>query len=285
MSHYWCFTLNNYTDPEVDQIMNLNCNYLIFGKEVGENGTKHLQGYVEFPMKKKLPTVKKLMPRAHLENRKGNAMEAAEYCRKDGDIFEKGEISNPESGKRTDLALVKEAILDGKGMKDVVCMTNSFQAIRFAETLLKYVEKKRDWPVNVRWYYGPTGSGKTRRAMAEAKDPYVSGKNLKWWEGYDAHEDVIIDDFRADFCTFHELLRILDRYEYRVEIKGGSRQLLARNIWITSCHPPDGVYSVREDIGQLLRRISLIEKIDPESDPKVGGNTGPDCLYDFSIVM
>lgn len=275
MSKYWCFTINNPSEKEWEELTSLKCTYVVLGIEKGESGTKHIQGYIEFEVKKKMQTVKKLMKRAHLENRKGSAQQASDYCKKDEYYYESGILSSPGQGKRNDLNKVKEAIISGKGMKDVVEMTNSYQAIRFAETLLKYVEPKRNWKPEVFWFYGPTGCGKTRRAMEESNNPYVSGKNLKWWEGYDAHEDVIIDDFRKDFCTFHELLRILDRYEYRIEVKGGSRQLLAKRIWITSCYPPDKVYDTREDIGQLLRRIDLVENLDPTPDPKVGGNTGP----------
>nr|WQA30167.1 MAG: rep protein [Cressdnaviricota sp.] len=82
----------------------------------------------------------------------------------------------------------------------------------------------------------------------------------KWFEGYDAHEDVIIDDFREGWCPFPTLLRLLDRYPYRIEVKGASRQFLAKRIFITSCHPPDKVYNnIRdEDMLQLGRRIDMI---------------------------
>ena len=111
---------------------------------------------------------------------------------------------------------------------------------------------------------------------------WESGRNLKWWEGYDAHPNVLIDDFRKDFCTFHELLRILDRYPYRIEVKGTSRQLLAKRIIITCPYHPEIIYDTREDIGQLLRRITKIVYIGPEKgndskvdDSKVGGNNRP----------
>jgi len=94
-------------------------------------------------------------------------------------------------------------------------------------------------------------------------NPWISGKNLKWWEGYDKHEDVIFDDFRNDFCTFHELLRILDRYPYKIECKGGSRELLAKRIFITCPFSPHDAYpSSCEDIQQLIRRITKIEKFE-----------------------
>lgn len=272
---FWCFTLNNYTDSDIEKIKNYKNKYLIFGKEIGENGTPHLQGYIEFSTNHKLDRLKKhISEKAHWEKRKGTAVEASTYCKKDGEYYEFGEISIPHQGKRNDITEVKELVSSGKGMKDIVLTVNSYQAIRYAETLLKYVEIKRNWKPIVNWFWGPTGSGKTKRAFEEAINPWVSSKNLKWWEGYDAHEDVIIDDFRADYCTFHELLRILDRYEYRIEIKGSSRQFLAKRIWITSCYEPSKVYQTREDIAQLLRRIDNIFEM--RSEMEVAGNTNGD---------
>lgn len=145
-------------------------------------------------------------------------------------------------------------------MRAIVDLVDSYPAIRMAETILKYKEEPRTSKPFVRWYWGASGTGKTRLAYEESdKDNrWISGKNLKWFDGYDAHTNVIIDDFRGDFCTFHELLRLLDRYEIRVENKGGSRQFKPVDIWITSCYPPDAVYATREDIEQLLRRIDVI---------------------------
>jgi len=84
-------------------------------------------------------------------------------------------------------------------------------------------------------------------------------KNLQWWDGYDNQDAVLFDDFRGDFCTFHYLLRVLDRYPMRVEVKGSSREFNSKRIYITSCYPPTEIYNKSdEDVKQLIRRIDEI---------------------------
>lgn len=294
----WCFTLNNWTEDELKKIIEegerVNTIYMIAGKEVGEEGTKHIQGYIAFKNPRVFKGVKEsLGDRIHLEMAKGTGFENYTYCSKDNDFIERG--TRPDKvgqGKRNDLIDIKKKIYDeGKGIKDCIednlCM--NFQQLRFAESLLKYAPvKKREKPM-VYWFWGKPGSGKSKKAETMAPDAWRSGKNLSWWEGYDGHEDVIIDDFRGDFCKFHELLLILDRYPYRVEIKGGSRQLVAKRIFITSSHPPWSVYRERgdEDLLQLTRRIDVVEKFgddgkqEQEQETEVGGNT---CSPTFANI-
>lgn len=187
-----------------------------------------------------------------------------------------GDAARP--GRRTDLDAVREAVLQGSGMRDIVRTVTSYQGMRGAELLLKYMEKERDFKPRVLWFHGSTGSGKTRTALEMFPGAWVSGRNLKWWDGYDAHSAVVIDDFRKDFCTFHELLRILDRYPYRVETKGGSRQLLARDMVVTCPWSPEVLFANRseEDIGQLSRRIDEVRQFGdvvraPEYPPAAPG--------------
>ncbi|WP_445775551.1 hypothetical protein [Shewanella sp.] len=253
---YWCFTdFTLKTDYGA-----LDAKYLIYGVETcPDSGKVHHQGYCEFPTNRKLNRLKKFDTTIHWERRQGNQDQAIDYSKKEGDWHEFGEKITTNQGSRNDIKLAKQLVKDGAGMARIIDECTSYQAIRMAELSLKYNEKKRDWLPDVVWLYGPTGTGKTRRAVEECGGDYwMSGRNLKWWEGYDAHENIIIDDFRKDFCTFHELLRILDRYPYRLEVKGTSRQLLAKKIFITSCFHPRDVYDTREDIEQLIRRISSI---------------------------
>lgn len=71
----WCFTLNNWTKKEYEAIKNTEkVKYMIIGKEVGKEGTPHLQGYVRFNNARYLKAIKKLdgWKRCHLDPAKGN---------------------------------------------------------------------------------------------------------------------------------------------------------------------------------------------------------------------
>ncbi len=61
---------------------------------------------------------------------------------------------------------------------------------------------------------------------------------------------------------FQYLLKLLDRYPFRVEVKGGFRQFRSDLIIITCPKPPEECYmEAGEDIDQLLRRIDTIEEM------------------------
>lgn len=82
----WCFTLNNYKDDELVTLVTLfNSHSYVIGKEVGEEGTPHLQGYVKFTRKVRPMSVVE-NKRIHWEKCKGSEKDNIEYCTKDGDF-------------------------------------------------------------------------------------------------------------------------------------------------------------------------------------------------------
>jgi hypothetical protein len=88
----WCFTLNNWTpDDEASlRLLGASVKYLVFGREVGESGTPHLQGFILFHSNKSITAVRGLYPRAHFEVAKAASDVAANYCKKDHDFEEFG---------------------------------------------------------------------------------------------------------------------------------------------------------------------------------------------------
>ncbi len=165
----------------------------------------------------------------------------------------------PKQGKRSDIDAVRIALQRGDGMRDVVAVCASYQAGRFGELYLKYAEEARKAKPMIYWYWGDTGTGKTKMAYERYPDAFFVPINAKWWCGYDRHAAVIWDDWRAGQVPLYQMLRILDRYPCTVETKGGKRQLVFEVLIITTTMHPKDAYNVEDgNIQQLLRRIDQI---------------------------
>lgn len=260
-----CFTINNYTIKDFELFENLVkiSDFVVIGFEKGESGTPHIQGYAELTKRTRFATVSKTIPRAHIEMRKGTQKQARDYCKEDGNWLEWG--TPKKQGARVDLPIMKRLAID-EGMRGVTAISNSMQQIRVCEKFLTYNEPCRDWKPLIIWIWGPTGTGKSATARQLCGDDlYTKNTGTKWWDGYDGHEFVIIDDFRDSWWPITYMLALLDRYEFQVEVKGGQRQMRAKTIIITSAYAPNNTYlGTGEAIDQLLRRIDIVEQSVPD---------------------
>lgn len=137
----WCLTLNNYTDDEYKHINTVmeERNYLyIIGKEVGSQGTPHLQIYIEATNAITFQTIKNICNRFHIEKAKGKREDNLTYCSKDGNY-----ISNfPEHNKEKS---IEELLLDIE-YKDVVWRDWQTQIINILEQPID--KRKIHWVVD-----------------------------------------------------------------------------------------------------------------------------------------
>ena len=86
----WCFTINNYIEEDeqnlLDELTPDKVVYAIVGREKGESGTPHLQGYVYFKRRLKMSTAKATLGKtARLEPARGTPEQNEQYCSKDGE--------------------------------------------------------------------------------------------------------------------------------------------------------------------------------------------------------
>lgn len=94
---YYCFTLNNYTESEIEQIEQIfrhETDWYVFQEEKGvENGTLHLQGTIKLKKKQRITELKKWNTRIHWEGTKSVSGSIA-YCQKSntkyGRVFSNG---------------------------------------------------------------------------------------------------------------------------------------------------------------------------------------------------
>jgi len=92
-SKNWVFTLNNYTEEDIKDIetwIAKGVEGVGYGKEVGANGTPHLQGFIVMQDKATMHKVKKLNQRMHLERMKGRITQSIAYCSKQAELVTVG---------------------------------------------------------------------------------------------------------------------------------------------------------------------------------------------------
>jgi hypothetical protein len=261
---HWCFTLNNYTQADVDRLEALFndgvCTYIVFGEEVGESGTEHLQGYAAFAQRKTLAQAKQLIgARAHLEVTRGSPEQAADYCKKDDAYHEFGDLPAGK-GERSDLRALVDAIRAGRTLSQLE-MEFPGHSIRYDAAIRRRVAEHQPFRtekpyVHVLW--GATGTGKTRYVFDrfDWNDIYVYSGG-KWFDGYHGQSVALFDDYTGSEFKLGFFLRLLDRYPMRVEVKGGFVQWAPSKIFITSNKPVAEWYpnAFEEHREALARRI------------------------------
>lgn len=238
----FCFTLNNYKPADVGAVQNLKgTTYGIVGEEgLAPGKTPHLQGYVYFKCNKTLKAMikqlRKVFAKApHVEPAAGTAKQSQAYCSKEGKFAEWGEL--PSQGKRRDLEHAAEMLKAGEAMS-AVAEEHPGTYIRYHKGLEKYQglqlkAKAAEWrAVEVVLIKGPTGTGKTRMAMEEAKYK-IDGCGLQWWDGYEGEDCILIDEY-ANNVKITELLTVLDGHPKRLAIKGGFTYACWTKVYITT---------------------------------------------------
>lgn len=279
-SRSFCFTLNNYTDEEVESVKAWDCKYLIFGKEVGDSGTPHLQGFVSFTDGKTLSSLKKYSKRAHWEVARGTPKQASQYCRKEGDVFEKGTPpkDSKECGKaeqerwRTAFEAVRDKRWDDVPA-DILC--RHLKTIEYAVSrTCKTKPETLDYTTRHIWIWGPPGTGKSLGARNLAPEAYIKDPKDRWWDNYAGEEDVIIDDFdKFQVQMSGDLKRWLDIYPFQAPVKGGYSLIRPKRIIITSNYSPDQIWNDEVTVQAIGRRCD-IHYWNPIASPE-GSINGP----------
>lgn len=229
-------------------------------------GFLHWQVFVSFKRSVRLSFVRNVFgERGHYEPTRSKA--AKDYCWKedtyvDGTRFELGRPDSGGVGSTTiDWEHVWRSAIDGRFEQIPASVrVRSYRSLR-------QIQNDNDVPKErvptIRCYWGDSGSGKTRRAYEEAgRDVYFKDQT-QWWDGYKGESRVIIDDFDGEHVGITFVLRWLDRYPVRVQIKGGYVAAAYDEVWVTSnLHPKD--WYIKAPVKQqeaLVRRFHIIEEI------------------------
>lgn len=260
-SKRWCFTINNWTQECLITMKTVPCIYMIIGKEVGASGTPHLQGFVTFQQAKRLSAMKKIHPKAHWTEAKGSSFKASEYCKKEGDYEEFGEV--PSQGKRTDLESAAAMIVSGKSIREVA-EEHPAVFIKFhrgiAALKSELTEPTETTTTRGIWLVGQPGVGKSylvRKTLGIEDKLYVKQQN-KWWDNYQGENYVLIDDLDHGASGLGHLMKLwTDRYTARGEIKGSSTSLSYSVLFVTSNYLPSEIWQDEQMVKAISRRFDV----------------------------
>jgi len=236
----------------------------------------HLQGYAEWEKPQRLSALKKLSGRAHWEPAKGTREQCIAYCNKvqtrhSGNICDTSLQGRATQGKRNDLLEFTLGITRGEITRDEVFSDRPDLICKYAKGLSELfnwrarLDRQGDRELDVRVLWGDAGVGKTRYAYAssEPEDVFILNKSNSgnlWWDNYEGQRTLIIDDFYG-WVEHSTLLRILDRYPFRLEIKGSTTWAAWKQVYITSNRHPSTWYSKSFDWTEdmaLQRRLDRI---------------------------
>ena len=241
--------------------------YFIFQLEAApDTGRLHLQGYLQLTSQATITGLKKIMKVSgfHFEKAHGTAQENKDYCSKEESRvegpWEWGNCKMEKTKKETlqTIDLVRD-LVSGKSTVHLA-MTYPEKWLRYNKALGvlrdEFLAVPRNWMTKVFWYWGKTGTGKSRMAhlLTKGKAFVAPDNSGKWFDGYSGQKDVIFDDFSPDDCLSRGLfLRLFDRYPMRVPVKGGFVNWAPKRVFITSNCEPSTLYA---NDAAVYRRIT-----------------------------
>lgn len=253
--------------------------YLISCKELAPSTEhEHIHIYIHFNKSIKL-SIKKLLG-AHLEKCFGSIQQNINYIKKDGNILD--EIGEPPHQGKPNYNFDE---LNNLSTKDII--NNDEINLIQKKTLLNIKKELCNQPININDYYkgdnlkvyylyGPSGIGKTKRALKIIKNyGYNEFDEIKhkngFYLGISGNSKVCLyDDFRPSHMEVSEFINFIDYNKHNLNTKGGNFKNNYELIIITSINNPYDIYSNctdnEETKTQWIRRLHIINMEDEEDE-------------------
>jgi len=263
------FTFNNYGLLDEEAVQQLECQYLVYGREIApETGTPHLQGYIYFKNPRYVKAVGAMFKQWHTEVAKADSKINRDYCTKSGDFYEKGDRPKTtkeasEIGAAAEKAKWSQIIKDAREGKleesdPKIFFTHQRTAKALRTEFMQTLPVPTMDTTTGTFYIGPSGCGKSRTAREENPGAYIKNCN-KWWDGYIDQEAVIMDDLDPPLAKAltHHIKIWLDHYPFTAEVKGGSLFIRPKRIIITSQYTLEQLFEDPEALAAIKRRSKL----------------------------
>lgn len=279
---HWCFTINHPTIQDVSMFKDIAIltTYYVYGEEVADSGTEHLQCYICFDKAVTLKSCKGYWPRAHFEVMRGTPIQASDYCKKDGKFVEHGllpKAKNVAGGEATKAKWIEIStaatennlqLIQSKHPKEFVSNYRSLKQISFD---FQPPMPDLDGDLDNLWVYGESGVGKSKSVREQyGEDLYYKMCN-KWWDNYEGEENVLIDDLDLTHSVIGHHIKIwADRYAFRAEVKNHSKMIRPKRIIITSQYHPNEIWTDQKLVDAITRRFKVKHMIKlPDVDPLI----------------
>jgi len=271
-SRNFAFTLNNYTPEDIEELKSFtNIKYIGWAEEVSKSGTPHLQGLACFKSVKTLAAAcTALTGKSHVEFKveESTFKQARDYyaCNPDKgaplNLYEQGVLPmDPKAkGEATASAYAEAWSLAEQGKIDEIDPLIRLKYLRTLEHVrTRYLKKRKleDCTEKHDWYYGPTRTGKSRKAREELGPCYKKRAATKWWDGYEDGPALIEDFDKAHHFMGHDLKIWLDRYPFPAEVKGSQGEIRPSRIIVTSNYHPSEIWTDPMTLEPILARIKV----------------------------
>lgn len=263
---HWCFTVNNYVKADAKQLSKQvdDLQYLVLGREIGETGTPHIQGYVVFKKRKRLTAVRKIIPRGHwtAKYKTSTPQQCIQYCKKDGDFMEHGiaPLTNSERMKDRWSEAYEDAL--SGNFQDIP----KDMLVRYYHAFKRIRQDNPPQPDDLKslrnlWIIAPTGYGKShyaRKTYGPKSNLYDKSPN-KWWVGYKGEENILCDDFGPKQCLYlgWYIKRWADLYTFPMETKGGGTVIRPKRIIVTSNYTIEECFKDELECKAVQRRFKV----------------------------
>jgi len=270
----WCFTWNNWTPPDEEFIRSLKpkVTWLVCGREIGDEGTPHLQGAIIFRDQKTFSALNKSTKKKCIWAPMICPERCSDtYCRKEMTeregffTFGKRPVTKKEQGKNEEDRWeqiwkdAKASNLEAIPKKDLIRNYGNFKRIAadhvVAPKSLNHLDNE--------WIYGPHGTGKSfpYEQLRDHRGNCFFKTHDNVWQDYRGEPIVVIDEFEPEHT---HMLGLLKQWmgkgviEAKVLYSGG--KFRPKRIIVTSQYHPKVLWPKLHDtnmLGSLYRRMRI----------------------------
>lgn len=284
-------TINNpieksYTHETIKTILDeFSLVYWCMCDEIGTEGTYHTHIFFIAKNGVMFDTVKKRFYGAHIETVKGSNKDNYDYIRKNGEKYANKKETNlyetfeewgtlPPDRKSGNSLCAEIFEMIENGSSDYEILTTypsafkSIEPIRKARQVIEEEKVKRVFRnLKVYYYWGKTGTGKTRTVME--KHGYENVYRITNYEhpfdNYQGQKVILFDEFRSSL-KIGDMLTYLDGYPVILPCRYSNKVALFDTVYFTTNIPIEQQYeniqlSEPETYKAFLRRITEMKEI------------------------